>query len=114
MHLGCTLLKVLQGAQPEQHSLSSCTPMEQPTPVQEFDIESALAQQMSRHALLPLSYTEVRKWGVRSLVVEIGVFGAPPLIFRPEVPKAFKNRYLGTSGLKNGAPPKRQILPRRI
>ena len=36
------------------------------------------------------------------------------LIFRPEVPKPFKNRYLGISGLKIGAPQKRQILPRRI
>ena len=39
-------------------------------------------------------------------------WGAP--IFRPEVPKPFKNRYLGTSGLKIGAPQKRQILPGRI
>ena len=39
-------------------------------------------------------------------------WGAP--IFRPEAPKPFKNRYLGTSGLKIGAPQKRQILPRRI
>ena len=39
-------------------------------------------------------------------------WGAP--IFRPEVPKPFRNRYLGTSGLKIGAPQKRQILPRRI
>ena len=39
-------------------------------------------------------------------------WGAP--IFRPEVPKPFKNWYLGTSGLKSGAPQKRQILPRRI
>ena len=39
-------------------------------------------------------------------------WGAP--ILRPEVPKPFKNRYLGTSGLKSGAPQKRQILPQRI
>ena len=39
-------------------------------------------------------------------------WGAP--IFRPEVPKPFKNRYLGTSGLKIRAPQRRQILPRRI
>ena len=39
-------------------------------------------------------------------------WGAP--IFRPEAPKPFKNRYLGTSGLKIGVPQKRQILPRRI
>ena len=35
-------------------------------------------------------------------------------IFRPEVPKPLENRYLGTSGLKIGAPQKRQIQPRRI
>ena len=40
-------------------------------------------------------------------------FGGPP-IFRPEVPKPLKNRYLGTSGLKIGASQKRQIKPRRI
>ena len=39
-------------------------------------------------------------------------WGAP--IFRPDAPKPFKNRYLGTSGLKIGAPQKRQILPRQI
>ena len=39
-------------------------------------------------------------------------WGAP--IFRPEIPKPFKNRYLGTSGLKIGAPQKPQILPWRI
>ena len=38
--------------------------------------------------------------------------GAP--IFRPEIPKPFKNRYLGTSGPKIGAPQKCQIQPRRI
>ena len=39
-------------------------------------------------------------------------WGAP--IFRPEVPKPFKNRYLGTSGRKIGAPQKREFQPRRI
>ena len=34
--------------------------------------------------------------------------------FRPKVRKPFQNRYLGTSGLKIGAPQKRQIQPRRI
>ena len=29
-------------------------------------------------------------------------------------PKTLKNRYLGTSGLRIGAPRKRQIQPRRI
>ena len=38
--------------------------------------------------------------------------GAP--IFRPEVPKPFRNRYLGTSGLEIGVPRKRQTLPRKI
>ena len=39
-------------------------------------------------------------------------WGAP--IFRPEVPKPCERRDLRTSGLKIGAPEKRQILPRRI
>ena len=39
-------------------------------------------------------------------------WGTP--VFRPEVPKPFKNWYLGTSGLKIGAPQKRQILPWQI
>ena len=57
--------------------------------------------------------SERRKRGVRSVVVEFGFFlGRPD--FRPEAPKPFKNWYLGTSGLKIGAPQKRQILPRRI
>ena len=41
-----------------------------------------------------LNWSEGRKWGVKSVVVEFGVFGVRP-IFRPEVPKPFKNWYLG-------------------
>ena len=40
------------------------------------------------------------------------LWGAP--IFRPEVPKPFKNKYLGSSGLKIEAPQKREIQPRQI
>ena len=56
---------------------------------------------------LTSNFSEGRKWGVRSVVVEFGAFWGAP-IFRPEVPKPFENRYLGTSGLKIGAPQKIQ------
>ena len=39
-------------------------------------------------------------------------WGAP--LFSPEVPKYLLLKGFGTSGLKSGAPQKRQILPRRI
>ena len=47
--------------------------------------------------------SEGRKWGVRSVVVEIGVFGAPP-ISSPEVPKYLFLKGFGTSERKSGRP----------
>ena len=54
----------------------------------------------------------LREWGVGSVVVEFGVVGAPRLsVQRSQNP--LKQEFV-TSGLKIGAPQKRQIQPRRI
>ena len=56
--------------------------------------------------------SEGREWGVRSVVVDFGVFGVPRFsVQRPPNPL---NNYFGTSRLKIGAPQKRENQPRGI
>ena len=57
----------------------------------------------------PCSFTEGREKGIGSVVVGFGVFGRPD--FPSRGPKTLYSRYFGTSGLKIGAPQKRQIQP---
>ena len=56
--------------------------------------------------------SEGREWGVGSVVVEFGVFGARRFSIRRS--PNLENKCFGPSGLKIGAPQKRQIQPRRI
>ena len=58
-------------------------------------------------------FSEGRKWGVRSVMVEFGVFGAPRFsVQRSKNP--LKIGIWGPLDLKIGAPQKRQMLPRQI